>query len=158
MSSFKRKSVRVKKSANRRVSGCVNKRKTVKRGKRVKSRRKLKSTKRGGGTCMGRECGPNRLSREDIDDIIKKNFTIFNNNIEEINKFRNIAANIDFPYDKPIMGRSPDGYTKYIQNASPKEQMEDYLYNFNVEYINNPNKLNKKIPSIDWKNINAFSR
>ena len=166
MSSLKRRSVRVNKSAKRRSSKRANKRKTVKKGKRVKSRRKRKSAKRGGGACMSsnpKSCEPNKLSTEDIESIIDSHKTVFTNKAETA-KFRILAAQLDFPRNKSIPDRTNPNdfgtsYTKYINNASPKEQMMDYLYNYGTDYyFDNTANLNRDLPIIDWEITSAFSQ
>ena len=165
MSSLKRRSVRVKKSAKRRASRRANKRKTVKKGKRVKSRRKRKSAKRGGGACMSsnpKSGEPNKLSIEDINSIIKSHKTVFTNEAETA-KFKILAAQIDFPRNKVVTGRAnPNDFGTSVMSyecASPKEQMMDYLHNHGTEhYFENTAKLNRDLPIIDWEITSAFSQ
>lgn len=165
MSSLKRRSVRVKKSAKRRASKRANKRKTVKKGKRVKSRRKRKSAKRGGGACMSsnpKSCEPNKLSIEDINSIVESYETVFTDKAETA-KFKILAAQLDFPRDKFITGRAnPNDFGTSVMSyagASPKEQMMDYLHNHGTEYyFDNTANLNRDLPIIDWEITSAFSQ
>ena len=162
MSSLKRRSVRVKKSAKRRASKRANKRKTVKKGKRVKSRRKRKSAKRGGGACMS--SNSNKLSKEDIESIITSHKTVFTKeNNAETAKFRILAAQLDFPRDKVVTGRAnPNDFATSVmsyEGASPKEQMMDYLHNHGTEYyFDNTANLNRDLPIIDWEITSGFSQ
>lgn len=110
---------------------------------------------------MGRECKPNKLSAEDINNIISSYPTVFTNRTET-NTFRELAANIEFPHNKVIVGRAtPNDFgtsTTSYDGASPKQQMIDYLYNYQSQYINNTAKLNRDLPLINWETTNGFNQ